>query len=96
MNEGRKWLNRRNLEIGVIVLVVDPNTPRENWPLGHISEVYPGPDGVVRSALVKMQHTELIRPVTKLCLLEEEQHRQINVDASHEGNRAGDVTDCPL
>ena len=80
--ERRKWLtSRRNLKPGDIVLVVDSNTPRGQWPLGRITEVYPGKDGAVRSALVKMQHSELVRPTAKLCLLEEEEHRHDGVSS---------------
>jgi hypothetical protein len=69
--ERRKWLkSRKNLQIGDMVLVVDPRNRRGEWPLGRIVETFPAPDGVVRVARVKTSSGESIRPVAKLCLLE--------------------------
>jgi hypothetical protein len=36
------------------VLVVTPNSPRGTWPIGRVTAVTTGPDGVVRSADVKV------------------------------------------
>jgi hypothetical protein len=70
--ERRKWLrHRRNLKIGDVVIVVEPNTPRGLWPLGRIVQPLPGPDGIVRAARVRTKMGEKVRPVAKLCLLEE-------------------------
>ena len=69
--ERRKWrVHGRNLKIGDIVLIVDPNTTRGEWPLGRITEVYSSKDGVVRSPSVRTTSNVLHRPVTKLCLME--------------------------
>ena len=70
-----------------MVIVVDPNSPRAHWPIGRVTEVYPGSDGVIRSAKVKTRLNELVRPVTKICLLEKDD------GVSLAGNRAGDVPD---
>lgn len=79
LTEIRKWrVNHRNLAPGNVVLVVDENSPRGEWPVGRITEVFPGPDGVVRSARVKTRRGEYVRPVMKLCLLEE---NEANYDA---------------
>ena len=43
---------------------------RSNWPVAQVLEVYPGQDGVVRSAKVKLPNSELFHPSQKLCLLE--------------------------
>lgn len=44
----KKWFRtNRDFEVGDIVLVIDPNSPRGNWPLGQIKKVFPGPDGHV-------------------------------------------------
>ena len=70
--ERRKWLkDRRNVKEGDIVLVVDRNTPRGEWPVGRILRPNPSPDGRVRTTLVKTRSGEYLRPVAKLCLLEE-------------------------
>ena len=65
-----KWLDRKeNLSVGDLVLIAE-ETPRNLWPLARVLEVYPGDDGLVRSVKVKTRSTTLVRPVTKLCLLE--------------------------
>ena len=51
--------------------MISNNTPRNNWPVGRVIEAYSGPDGLVRSARVHLKDTELVRPITKLCILEE-------------------------
>ncbi|KAK2561738.1 hypothetical protein P5673_015114 [Acropora cervicornis] len=54
-----------------LVLVVDNTLPRCRWLLGRVTKVFPGEDARVRTAEVKTKTSRLIRPVTKLCLLEE-------------------------
>ena len=67
-----KWLlNRRNLAVNDLVLVVDNTLPRCRWLLGRVTKVFPGEDARVRTAKVKTKTSRLVRPVTKLCLLEE-------------------------
>ena len=67
----QKWLRPlRNLQNGDVVLFMDENTPRKNWPMGRIIQTFPGKDELVRAALVKTSWTVLTRPITKLCLLE--------------------------
>ena len=71
LTERRKWgTERRNLEENDVVLVVDQNSPRGIWPLARVVRALPGPDGRVRTALVKTRTGEYVRPVAKLCLLE--------------------------
>ena len=53
-----------------LVLVVDDAVPRSRWLLGRVSRVFPGEDLCVRTAEVKTKNSRLVRPVTKLCLLE--------------------------
>lgn len=66
-----KWQHKtRNLCVGDLVLISDVSSPRGSWPLGLVKEVNVGRDGLVRSARVKTASTELVRPVTKLILLE--------------------------
>ena len=93
LTDRRKWLKEeRNLQVRDIVLVIDDKTPRGLWPLGLVTEVFAGPDGVVRSARVRHDETELHRPVVKLCLLEPE--LEDKECASETGRRAGDVPEC--
>jgi len=64
-----KW-RLTNLKPNALVLLVDDNIPRGRWNLGRILETYPGPDGLVRVAKVKTKDAVYIRPIQKLCLLE--------------------------
>lgn len=67
-----KWREEeRNVRVGDIVIMVDDNTPRSVWPLGRVSNTFPGPDGLVRSVEVTTRQSVFVRPVHKLCLLEE-------------------------
>ena len=68
----QKWLKtQRNLKVGDIVMMSDPNSPRGKWPLARVTKVYPGADGLVRSVQVRTANSYLDRPVSKLCFLEE-------------------------
>ena len=52
--ERPKWLKEhKNLEIGDLVLISDKNARRGDWPTARIVEIFPGPDVVVRSTIVK-------------------------------------------
>ena len=80
LTERRKWLQgHKNLAVGDIVLVVDANSSRGHWPVGRVTQVFAGPDKIVRSATIHVRSatktTELHRPVVKLCLLEPEPKR---------------------
>ena len=61
----------RNVQENDLVLVIANNTPRNSWPVGRIIETYKGQDDLVRSARVRLRDSELVRPITKLCVLEE-------------------------
>ena len=70
----QKWHSeRRPLTIGDVILIIDWNLPRGSWPLARVCEVNVGRDGRIRSAKVKTQNGYLVRPVTRLCVLEESQ-----------------------
>ena len=46
----KKWQKDvRNVSVGDLVLLADPNSPRGMWALARVIQVYPGPDGRVRS-----------------------------------------------
>lgn len=66
-----KWTDKkRNLSVGDLVLIVDENTPRNLWPLALVKEVCVGRDGLVRSVKLRSRSSELVRPITKIVLLE--------------------------
>ena len=56
--------------MGDIVLVVSPDTPCGKWPLGKITQTYPGEDGHIRTIKVLMKGKEYQRPITRICSLE--------------------------
>lgn len=50
----KKWNEEQTpLQVGDLVLVVDPESPRNVWPKGVIQQVYPGKDGRTRVVEVK-------------------------------------------
>ena len=66
-----KWARvHTNLKEGDIVLVVDEQNQRGQWPLGIITGVNIGRDKLVRSVKVRSGNSTKVRPVTKICLLE--------------------------
>ena len=72
LQERKKWILRRcNLAVNDLVLVVTENAPCGHWLLGRVTKVFPGKDGLVRTAEVKTKNSTLLRPISKLCLLEE-------------------------
>ena len=67
----QKWnFKIQNISKNDLVLVVDHAQPRSQWPLGRITDCNFGRDGLVCSVKVKTSTSELVRPMTKLCLLE--------------------------
>lgn len=54
---------------GDLVLIKEDN-PRLKWPLGVVTDVFIGKDGLVRSVKVKTKKGEMTRPVKKLYELE--------------------------
>lgn len=59
-----------NLKEGHVVLIVEPNASRGEWPLSRVIEAYPGDDGLVRVVKVKAKNKEYLLPVHRLCPLE--------------------------
>ena len=67
----KKWTSsNREFTVGDVVIVMNKDTARGNWPLGRIVEVHPGIDGHVRVVKVKVGEAILLRPITALCPLE--------------------------
>ena len=67
-----KWSSvRQNLDVGDIVLVADPDCPRNQWPMGRIIDAIKSKDGLVRKVNIKVSNSDipLSRPVAKVVLL---------------------------
>ena len=79
LQQRQKWfIPKRNLKENDIVLIDDKPLPRGAWRLGRVLAVHKGKDGLVRSVKVKTCHSELVRPVDKLCLLEASDNKSCN------------------
>ena len=70
LNRLPKWTSaQKSLEEGEIVLVVFPDSPRGEWPLGRVVCVDPGKNHLVRVAQIKIGTKLYTRPITRLCPL---------------------------
>ena len=70
LQERRKWCSpEEDVKQGDVILLVEDNIPRCNWPLGVINEVYPSSDGHIRKIQVRTVTSVLNRPVTKVVRL---------------------------
>lgn len=70
LHKRSKWNEAtENIEIGDMVLVKEGNTAPLFWPLGRITKIYRGNDGLVRVAKVLMRGKEFKRPIVKIALL---------------------------
>jgi len=71
LNRGSKWQKeQKDVKVTDVVLVVAPDTPRGQWPLGRVLAVFPGKDKHVRAVKVRVGRKELSRPITRICPLE--------------------------
>ena len=67
----QKWLRRhQNLAIGDLVLIVQGNIPRGQWPMAIVEELFSDHNNDVRQVIVRSVKGRLRRNVNKLCLLE--------------------------
>jgi hypothetical protein len=64
-------------------LAEEATTPRGLWPLGVIIEVVHGRDDLVRSARIRTATSVLVRPVTKIVLLEATDLNSVNLSIVH-------------
>jgi len=90
LQERQKWLMRRtNLKTDDLVLIFDEKTPRGQWPLGRVIEVYKGRDGLVRSAKIAFKDGVLHRPVNKLCLVANSDTSQPSIQEQESSRHPG-------
>ena len=97
LTERKKWVDDfRQLCVGDVVIVIDDQTPRGQWPLGLVTTVFPGPDGIVHSAMVRHRGTELHRPAVKLALLLPDEEADVAAEevADVESSAADSDADC--
>jgi len=58
----------KDLKKDDVVLILDPKLPRGRWPLGRMTETYPGQDGHTRVAKLSTQQKLYLGPSTNWCL----------------------------
>ena len=61
----RWYKERKNIEKGDIVLIIDPNIMRSKWKIAIVEEVFPDAAGYVRSAQLKTNSGSYKRPITQ-------------------------------
>ena len=54
LHQRSKGFRKISIDVGDIVLMVDEDKPRISWPLGAISKIFRGADGLVRSVVIKI------------------------------------------
>lgn len=70
LQQRSKWHTTKfSVAIGTMVLIKNELSPPLNWPLGRITELHPGADGIVRVATVRTTKGIFKRPLVKLCPL---------------------------
>ncbi|XP_073764218.1 uncharacterized protein [Danio rerio] len=67
LQDRQRWRkDGKELTMGQVVLIVDPQLPRALWPVGTVSETLPGADGKIRTVRVKVKEKTYTRPVVRL------------------------------
>lgn len=70
LRERKKWRqSTKNVEINDVVLIKDSNVPPTVWPMGIVTEIHPGNDGLVRVVTVTSNNKSAQRPIVKLAPL---------------------------
>lgn len=72
LQKRNKWTTeRRSIKKGEVVLIMDENAPRKQWPKALVIEAIEGRgDGLVRSLKLKAKGHIITRPITKVVPLE--------------------------
>ena len=66
-----KWHTTKDpIMEGQVVWILENNSPRGLWPLGLVTEVYPGSDNIVRKCKLKTKTGETVKSAHQLCPLE--------------------------
>ena len=71
MQSRAKWqhTSAKVPEVGTLVVLKDDNLPPLQWPLGRITQLHPGNDGLVRVVSVRHKGGVVKRAITKVCAL---------------------------
>ncbi|KXJ76660.1 hypothetical protein RP20_CCG009225 [Aedes albopictus] len=86
-----KWYsNVKPIEVNDVVLVVDPDLPRNCWPKGRVISVNRAKDGQVRSAAVQTITGIYERPTTKIAVLDIRREESVSQDPGVPGGECCD------
>jgi hypothetical protein len=86
LREMKKWQKEQPpLELNDLVLLTEPNKKRRDWPMGRISKIIMGRDGLVRSCIIRTAAGTLTRSVHSLLFL-----RHLDVAESGETEEAAE------
>lgn len=66
------------IKLGAMVLIKQDNAPPLHWPLGRITELHPGKDGITRVVSIQAAQGIIKRPVAKICILPIDDGSNIN------------------
>ena len=66
----RKFRTQGKLKEGSVCIIREDNMPRRKWLLGVVTKLFPGRDGVARSAQVRTERGLKTRAIQRLCDLE--------------------------
>ncbi|XP_062704300.1 uncharacterized protein LOC134286664 [Aedes albopictus] len=65
-----KWTRQRNnLFVGTMVLIKEDNLPPLKWLLGRVTQIHPGVDGNIRVVTVRTKDGNVVRAISKICIL---------------------------
>ena len=81
----RAYSRGRSPVVGDQVLVVLEHKARMFWPIGVITRVFPGKDGVVRAVETRTKGGVFVRPIQKIVLLEMDLENEFIDEASIDG-----------
>ncbi|XP_018396617.1 PREDICTED: uncharacterized protein LOC108774886 [Cyphomyrmex costatus] len=75
LTQRTKWKSGTgNLNVGDLVLLREDKTPSLYWPLGRVTELYPGQDGIVRVIAIRTANGNYKRAVKNVALLPMNEH----------------------
>ena len=68
LNKRAKWFcsPESHLKTGVLVWLIEHNSPRGHYPLARVKSLNYGNDGIARSAIIRSTTGEYTRPIKKL------------------------------
>ena len=101
LQERKKWTEeKRNFQVGDIVLLKEDNVVRNLWPSARVTEVFPNQDGLVRSVQLlvvdKSGKTHSAkRPIAKLVLICEATHNNVRTNDEDEAQNTTATTEQP-